>query len=256
MDDNLLKSQVFHSYLHFFSFLSTTPAITTKILHPIHHFFRFEGLTTFRSHPEALKQVLIIISSVGIRQNRITSLAPVVSVPIAVRYQYQKSSSLELYLVNPCGAEQESLIVLLANNPFAGRIASPLSHLISETSPLCFRKHIRVASDIITGDERWGCDRVVSEPQLAPRDVLNTIHELGESSHQAELRAQLYHASQDLLGTRYEIQQLRTTLENIRTTVLEILMSHLTLMKQVNALDMISSLNTLCENLFNNCMSS
>ncbi|KAD3642045.1 hypothetical protein E3N88_31269 [Mikania micrantha] len=40
--------------------------------------------------------------------------------------QYQKSSSLELYLVNPCGAEQESLIVLLADNPFAGRIASPL----------------------------------------------------------------------------------------------------------------------------------
>ncbi|KAD2393592.1 hypothetical protein E3N88_40569 [Mikania micrantha] len=48
---------------------------------------RFEGLTTFRSHPGALKQVLIIISSVGIRQKRISSLAPVASVPIAVRYQ-------------------------------------------------------------------------------------------------------------------------------------------------------------------------
>ncbi|KAD4981930.1 hypothetical protein E3N88_18601 [Mikania micrantha] len=34
--------------------------------------------------------------------------------------------SLKLYLVNPCGAEQEALIVLLADNPFAGRIASPL----------------------------------------------------------------------------------------------------------------------------------
>ncbi|KAD5803120.1 hypothetical protein E3N88_14480 [Mikania micrantha] len=32
----------------------------------------------------------------------------------------------ELYLVNPCAAEQEPLIVLLADNPFAGRIASPL----------------------------------------------------------------------------------------------------------------------------------
>ncbi|KAD4179282.1 hypothetical protein E3N88_27873 [Mikania micrantha] len=40
--------------------------------------------------------------------------------------QYQKSSSLELYLVNPCGAEQESLIVLLADNPFAGRVAPPM----------------------------------------------------------------------------------------------------------------------------------
>ncbi|KAD5802336.1 hypothetical protein E3N88_13696 [Mikania micrantha] len=34
----------------------------------------------------------------------------------------------ELYLVNPCAAEQEPLIVLLADNPFAGRIASPLDN--------------------------------------------------------------------------------------------------------------------------------
>ncbi|KAD2393865.1 hypothetical protein E3N88_40842 [Mikania micrantha] len=34
----------------------------------------------------------------------------------------------ELYLVNPCAAEQEPLIVLLADNPFAGRIASPLGN--------------------------------------------------------------------------------------------------------------------------------
>ncbi|KAD4178969.1 hypothetical protein E3N88_27560 [Mikania micrantha] len=48
----------------------------------------------------------------------------------------------ELYLVNPCAAEQEPLIVLLADNPFAGRIASPLNETY----------------DIISGDERWGCD--------------------------------------------------------------------------------------------------
>ncbi|KAD5803672.1 hypothetical protein E3N88_15032 [Mikania micrantha] len=30
--------------------------------------------------------------------------------------------------VTPCGAEQEALIVLLADNPFAGRIASPLDN--------------------------------------------------------------------------------------------------------------------------------
>ncbi|KAD3066358.1 hypothetical protein E3N88_34238 [Mikania micrantha] len=51
----------------------------------------------------------------------------------------------ELYLVNPYVAEQKTLIVLLVDTPFAGRIASPLgdsdhrSPLTSETSPLCFR---------------------------------------------------------------------------------------------------------------------
>ncbi|KAD6795888.1 hypothetical protein E3N88_06784 [Mikania micrantha] len=33
--------------------------------------------------------------------------------------------------------------------------------------------------------------------QLAPRDVPNTIHVVGESSHQVELRAQLQQATQD-----------------------------------------------------------
>ncbi|KAD2805343.1 hypothetical protein E3N88_38720 [Mikania micrantha] len=47
---------------------------------------------------------------------------------IGLPLRIKKSSSLELYLVNPCGAEQESLIVLLADNPFAGRIASPLGN--------------------------------------------------------------------------------------------------------------------------------
>ncbi|KAD4586204.1 hypothetical protein E3N88_23805 [Mikania micrantha] len=33
---------------------------------------------------------------------------------------------LELYLVNPCVAEQKTLIVLSVDTPFTGRIASPL----------------------------------------------------------------------------------------------------------------------------------
>ncbi|KAD4586479.1 hypothetical protein E3N88_24080 [Mikania micrantha] len=32
----------------------------------------------------------------------------------------------ELYLVNPCEAEQKTLIVLLADNPFAGSLQLPL----------------------------------------------------------------------------------------------------------------------------------
>ncbi|KAD3336113.1 hypothetical protein E3N88_31632 [Mikania micrantha] len=49
--------------------------------------------------------------------------------------------------------------------------------------------------------------------QMAPREEPQTVHEVGESSHQAELRAQ-----------------------DTRNTVLEILTSHLTLAEQVNVL--------------------
>ncbi|KAD3069200.1 hypothetical protein E3N88_37080 [Mikania micrantha] len=69
----------------------------------------FQAIRSYRSHQESSIQVLIVVLTADIRQISI-----------------KKSSSLELYLVNPCGAEQESLIVLLADNPFAGRIASPL----------------------------------------------------------------------------------------------------------------------------------
>ncbi|KAD5317787.1 hypothetical protein E3N88_17733 [Mikania micrantha] len=42
--------------------------------------------------------------------------------------------------------------------------------------------------------------------QMAPRDEPQTIHEVGESSHQAELRAQLQQVTQDLQGMRQDIQ--------------------------------------------------
>ncbi|KAD3640250.1 hypothetical protein E3N88_29473 [Mikania micrantha] len=41
-------------------------------------------------------------------------------------YHDTESPHFELYLVNPCVAEQKTLIVLLVDTPFAGRIASPL----------------------------------------------------------------------------------------------------------------------------------
>ncbi|KAD3640374.1 hypothetical protein E3N88_29597 [Mikania micrantha] len=41
------------------------------------------------------------------------------------------------------------------------------SHLISETSPLCFRNLLRVTNDIISGDERWGCDTSIFWIMLA-----------------------------------------------------------------------------------------
>ncbi|KAD4586038.1 hypothetical protein E3N88_23639 [Mikania micrantha] len=73
--------------------------------------------------------------------------------------------------------------------------------------------------------------------QMAPRDEPDTIHEVGESSQQAEFRAQLRQVTLDLQGTRLESQESRATKEDTRTTVLEILTSHLLLMEQVNALD-------------------
>ncbi|KAD7476951.1 hypothetical protein E3N88_00087 [Mikania micrantha] len=73
--------------------------------------------------------------------------------------------------------------------------------------------------------------------QMAPRDEPATIHEVGESSQQAEFRAQLRQVTLDLQGTRLELQESRTTVEDTRTTVFEILTSHLLLMEQMNALD-------------------
>ncbi|KAD6796524.1 hypothetical protein E3N88_07420 [Mikania micrantha] len=73
--------------------------------------------------------------------------------------------------------------------------------------------------------------------QLAPRDEPPVIHEVGESSHQAEIRAQLLQVSQDLQGVRQKLQQQHATIEDTRTTILDILTSHLTLMDQVHTLD-------------------
>ncbi|KAD5802507.1 hypothetical protein E3N88_13867 [Mikania micrantha] len=73
--------------------------------------------------------------------------------------------------------------------------------------------------------------------QLAPRDEFHARHEMGESSHQAELRAQLQQVTQNLQGTQQSLQQCQATVEDTRRTILDILTSHLTLMDQVKALD-------------------
>ncbi|KAD4586135.1 hypothetical protein E3N88_23736 [Mikania micrantha] len=73
--------------------------------------------------------------------------------------------------------------------------------------------------------------------QLAFRDEFHAVHEVGESSQQAEFRAQLRQVTLDLQGTRLELQESRAIGEDTRTTVFEILSSHLLLMEQMNALD-------------------
>ncbi|KAD6454291.1 hypothetical protein E3N88_08997 [Mikania micrantha] len=73
--------------------------------------------------------------------------------------------------------------------------------------------------------------------QLALRDEFHAIHEVGESSHQAELRAQLQQVTQNLQETQQSLQQCQASVEDTRMTILEILTSHLTLMDQVKALD-------------------
>ncbi|KAD4586385.1 hypothetical protein E3N88_23986 [Mikania micrantha] len=70
--------------------------------------------------------------------------------------------------------------------------------------------------------------------QMAQRDEPSTVHEVGESSRQAELRGQVQQVAQDLQGLRLEVHQHHTLLEDTRNIVLEILTSHLTLMEQVN----------------------
>ncbi|KAD7117062.1 hypothetical protein E3N88_04330 [Mikania micrantha] len=73
--------------------------------------------------------------------------------------------------------------------------------------------------------------------QMAPRDEPPTIHEVGESSHQAECRAQLQQVTQDLQGMRQDIQQQSAMIDDTRSTVLEILTSHLTIIDRVNTLE-------------------
>ncbi|KAD2394278.1 hypothetical protein E3N88_41255 [Mikania micrantha] len=73
--------------------------------------------------------------------------------------------------------------------------------------------------------------------QMAPRDEPDTIHEVGESSHQAEWRAQLQQVTHDLQGMRQDIQQQSAMIDDTRSTVLEILTSHLTIIDRVNTLE-------------------
>ncbi|KAD5507714.1 hypothetical protein E3N88_15417 [Mikania micrantha] len=91
----------------------------------------------------------------------------------------------------------------------------------------------RDATDVGTSpQDHWATPR----HHMAPWDEPQVVHEVGESSHQAELRAQMQQVSQDLQGLRQDLHQHHTTLEDTRTTVLEILTSHLTLMDQVNVM--------------------
>ncbi|KAD3336589.1 hypothetical protein E3N88_32108 [Mikania micrantha] len=249
---------------------------------------------------------------------------------------------LELYLVNPCVAEQKTLIVLSVDTPFTGRIASPLaikdngedaltalattnfvysamanpgenyiyqrfpyiilddtpsdssgsssgavpSHASSVSSqvgpqlpatppgspfvpplppgspfipppppgsppvhspphsPLADASAMRRQSSSPHRAPPWdGLRRMRGQARkttglpprrpMAPRDEPAPVHEVGESSHQAELRAQVQQVSQDLLGLRQDLQQHHATMEDTRNTVLEILTSHLALMEHV-----------------------
>ncbi|KAD3336675.1 hypothetical protein E3N88_32194 [Mikania micrantha] len=79
----------------YFSFLraSTTHEKSSSKPSNLH----FEGLTTFRSHPEVLKQVRIIFSSAGIRQNRIASLVPVASDSTILRHQDNGDDTVRMH---------------------------------------------------------------------------------------------------------------------------------------------------------------
>ncbi|KAD7116893.1 hypothetical protein E3N88_04161 [Mikania micrantha] len=88
---------------------SYAPGIAKRSLNQI-----LEEKHVGRSSQESYIQVLIAVLTAEIRQNRLNSIMEL------------KVLILELYLVNSCVAEQKTLIVLLVDTPFAGRIASPL----------------------------------------------------------------------------------------------------------------------------------
>ncbi|KAD5803584.1 hypothetical protein E3N88_14944 [Mikania micrantha] len=73
-----------------------------------------EATRSHRSYQGSSLQVPIVILPAKLRLIRLNSIMEL------------KVLISELYLVNPCVAEQKTLIVLLVDTPFAGRIASPL----------------------------------------------------------------------------------------------------------------------------------
>ncbi|KAD0780426.1 hypothetical protein E3N88_43729 [Mikania micrantha] len=96
------------------AFASTTPPPPSTFSSSNLSNLCFEASGTFRSHPGTFIRVQIIFLTAELLQIRLNSIMEL------------KVLILELYLVNPCVAEQKTLIVLLVDTPFAGRIASPL----------------------------------------------------------------------------------------------------------------------------------
>ncbi|KAD6118899.1 hypothetical protein E3N88_10170 [Mikania micrantha] len=95
------------------------------------------------------------------------------------------------------------------------------------------------ASPVITTDAGTSLQDHGATPrhQMAPRDEPQAIQEVGESSHQSEWRAQLQQVTQDLQGMRQDIQQQNAMIDDTRSTILEILTSHLTIIDRVNTLE-------------------
>ncbi|KAD4981959.1 hypothetical protein E3N88_18630 [Mikania micrantha] len=302
-----------------------------------------EAIRSHESSQGTCFQVLIVVLKPEIQSSLYYQFGDTL---LHLYYQYLyhdiKVLILELYLVNPCVAEQKTLIVLSVDTPFTGRIASPLaikdngedaltalatinfvysamanpgenyiyqrfpyiilddtpsdssgsssgavpSHASSVSSqvgpqlsatppgspfvpplppgspfipppppgsppvhspphsPLADASAMRRQSSSPHRAPAWdGLRRMRGQARkttglpprrpMAPRDEPAPVHEVGESSHQAELRAQVQQVSQDLLGLRQDLQQHHATMEDTRNTVLEILASHLALMDHV-----------------------
>ncbi|KAD4586019.1 hypothetical protein E3N88_23620 [Mikania micrantha] len=87
-----------------------------------------EAIRSHESSQGTCFQVLIVVLKPEIQSSLYYQFGDTL---LHLYYQYLyhdiKVLILELYLVNPCVAEQKTLIVLSVDTPFTGRIASPLA---------------------------------------------------------------------------------------------------------------------------------
>ncbi|KAD2393633.1 hypothetical protein E3N88_40610 [Mikania micrantha] len=136
--DSMVEISDFHHYLHFLASCRRNHHHIRKFHHPIHKTRILKPLERL----DRIRERLYESRSSFYLQNSARLVSKVL-----IR---------ELYQVNPCAAEQEPLIVLLADNPFAWRIASPLDNVnlcavisvqVSHTSSL---RHHHYASATIS----------------------------------------------------------------------------------------------------------
>ncbi|KAD7478545.1 hypothetical protein E3N88_01681 [Mikania micrantha] len=93
-----LKYQIF-IIIFILIFSTTTPAPPSKFSSSNTSNLCFKVSGTFRSHPGTFIRVQIIFLPAELSQIRISSLAPVASVPIAVRYQVNGDNTVRMHVI-------------------------------------------------------------------------------------------------------------------------------------------------------------
>ncbi|KAD5961445.1 hypothetical protein E3N88_12918 [Mikania micrantha] len=160
MSPTCLKYQIF-IIICILIFLSTPAPSPSKFSSSNTSNLCFKASGTLRSHPGTLLRVQIIFSSAGIRQNSLCDIL------LPLNHQVNGDNTVRVHITLLNLNVSDGVIDLAVKLTF---LRNPCNIFINETY------------DIISGDERWGCDRVVSEPQRFPYVTLDDTLSLSLSS--------------------------------------------------------------------------